>query len=146
MGQLRGRHLHLAQAHRAADGAALQGRVRALLPARVPGGKNLSRVSTTRPDLWKCNYFHFAFVLLHEQWLELVLGWLSKVFASEAGGDGPEPSPISPSAPSAASLQPTSPILKQWRCHMHQFFCRIYVNMRIEELFSIIRGQTLNRW
>lgn len=23
---------------------------------------------------------------------------------------------------------------------MHQFFCRIYVNMRIEELFSIIRG------
>uniref|UniRef100_A0A3Q3E7X7 Anaphase-promoting complex subunit 2 n=1 Tax=Labrus bergylta TaxID=56723 RepID=A0A3Q3E7X7_9LABR len=32
-----------------------------------------------------------------------------------------------------------SSILKQWRCHMHQFFCRIYVNMRIEELFSIIR-------
>ncbi|KAJ0058438.1 hypothetical protein NL108_014632, partial [Boleophthalmus pectinirostris] len=30
-------------------------------------------------------------------------------------------------------------VLKQWRCHMHQFFCRIYVNMRIEELFSIIR-------
>uniref|UniRef100_A0AAQ6AEI0 Anaphase-promoting complex subunit 2 n=1 Tax=Amphiprion ocellaris TaxID=80972 RepID=A0AAQ6AEI0_AMPOC len=29
--------------------------------------------------------------------------------------------------------------LVPWRCHMHQFFCRIYVNMRIEELFSIIR-------
>uniref|UniRef100_A0A8C5AZQ2 Anaphase-promoting complex subunit 2 n=1 Tax=Gadus morhua TaxID=8049 RepID=A0A8C5AZQ2_GADMO len=27
----------------------------------------------------------------------------------------------------------------QWRRHMHQFFCRVYVNMRIEELFSIIR-------
>ena len=27
---------------------------------------------------------------------------------------------------------------------MHQFFCRIYVNMRIEELFSIIRGEFLN--
>lgn len=25
---------------------------------------------------------------------------------------------------------------------MHQFFCRIYVNMRIEELFSIIRGDS----
>lgn len=39
VGQLGGRHLHLAQAHRTAHGAALQGRVRALLPARVPGGE-----------------------------------------------------------------------------------------------------------
>uniref|UniRef100_A0AAQ5YV39 Anaphase-promoting complex subunit 2 n=1 Tax=Amphiprion ocellaris TaxID=80972 RepID=A0AAQ5YV39_AMPOC len=34
---------------------------------------------------------------------------------------------------------PGGPGGPQWRCHMHQFFCRIYVNMRIEELFSIIR-------
>uniref|UniRef100_A0A671XJ25 Anaphase-promoting complex subunit 2 n=1 Tax=Sparus aurata TaxID=8175 RepID=A0A671XJ25_SPAAU len=54
-----------------------------------------------------------SFLLEFQEWLELVLGWLSKVFASEADRD--------------------------WRCHMHQFFCRIYVNMRIEELFSIIR-------
>lgn len=70
-----------------------------------------------------------------------MLGWLSKVFASEADGDGPV------SAPGVASLQdgqPATSVLKQWRCHMHQFFCRIYVNMRIEELFSIIRGQILN--
>lgn len=59
-----------------------------------------------------------------EQWLELVLGWLSKVFTSEAAGAGR-----------------SGAVLKQWRCHMHQFFCRIYVNMRIEELFSIIRGE-----
>lgn len=77
--------------------------------------------------------------VLCEQWLELVLGWLSKVFASEADGD------VSalgfPSIPSVQDGQPANSVLKQWRCHMHQFFCRIYVNMRIEELFSIIRGQ-----
>uniref|UniRef100_A0A671XJ99 Anaphase-promoting complex subunit 2 n=1 Tax=Sparus aurata TaxID=8175 RepID=A0A671XJ99_SPAAU len=71
---------------------------------------------------------HFK-CFLCEQWLELVLGWLSKVFASEADRDV--------AAPGAG--QPASSVLKQWRCHMHQFFCRIYVNMRIEELFSIIR-------
>uniref|UniRef100_A0A667WVJ7 Anaphase-promoting complex subunit 2 n=1 Tax=Myripristis murdjan TaxID=586833 RepID=A0A667WVJ7_9TELE len=42
-------------------------------------------------------------------------------------------------ASSSRAGQPASTILQQWRCHMHQFFCRIYVNMRIEELFSIIR-------
>ncbi|KAF3699732.1 Anaphase-promoting complex subunit 2 [Channa argus] len=64
-----------------------------------------------------------SFLLEFQEWLELVLGWLSKVFASEVHTD---------------SLSGSS-VLKQWRCHMHQFFCRIYVNMRIEELFSIIR-------
>ncbi|XP_068193656.1 anaphase-promoting complex subunit 2 isoform X2 [Antennarius striatus] len=68
-----------------------------------------------------------SFLLEFQEWLELVLGWLSKVFASEADGDGV------PGAPTGNT------VLKQWRCHMHQFFCRIYVNMRIEELFSIIR-------
>ncbi|XP_070779956.1 anaphase-promoting complex subunit 2 [Enoplosus armatus] len=67
-----------------------------------------------------------SFLLEFQEWLELVLGWLSKVFASEADRDG-------------LWGQPASSVLKQWRCHMHQFFCRIYVNMRIEELFSIIR-------
>uniref|UniRef100_A0AAX7T814 Anaphase-promoting complex subunit 2 n=1 Tax=Astatotilapia calliptera TaxID=8154 RepID=A0AAX7T814_ASTCA len=65
-----------------------------------------------------------SFLLEFQEWLELVLGWLAKVFASEADGDV---------VPGGGS------VLKQWRCHMHQFFCRIYVNMRIEELFSIIR-------
>uniref|UniRef100_A0A8C9XRB9 Anaphase-promoting complex subunit 2 n=1 Tax=Sander lucioperca TaxID=283035 RepID=A0A8C9XRB9_SANLU len=59
-----------------------------------------------------------SFLLEFQKWLELVLGWLKGVV--------PVPSP-------------GSSVLKQWRCHMHQFFCRIYVNMRIEELFSIIR-------
>lgn len=77
-----------------------------------------------------------SFLLEFQEWLELVLGWLSKVFVSEADGDGVTSTPSTPSAP---SVQPGSSILKQWRCHMHQFFCRIYVNMRIEELFSIIR-------
>ncbi|XP_042249219.1 anaphase-promoting complex subunit 2 [Thunnus maccoyii] len=83
-----------------------------------------------------------SFLLEFQEWLELVLGWLSKVFASEADGDAPLPALTSPSAPSTPSIQAgqsASSVLKQWRCHMHQFFCRIYVNMRIEELFSIIR-------
>ncbi|XP_060945588.1 anaphase-promoting complex subunit 2 [Limanda limanda] len=87
--------------------------------------------------------YECSFLLEFQEWLELVLGWLSKVFASKADADGTTPSiPSAPSAPSASSAtagQPGSSILKQWRCHMHQFFCRIYVNMRIEELFSIIR-------
>uniref|UniRef100_A0A1A8GU40 Anaphase-promoting complex subunit 2 n=1 Tax=Nothobranchius korthausae TaxID=1143690 RepID=A0A1A8GU40_9TELE len=81
-----------------------------------------------------------SFLLDFQEWLELVLGWLSKVFASEA--DGATPVPAAPSDPSQSGIQgiqPASSIMKQWRCHMHQFFCRIYVNMRIEELFSIIR-------
>lgn len=91
------------------------------------------------------HYGMFSFkCVLCEQWLELVLGWLSKVFASEADGDGPVSARSIPSIPSVASVQdgqPANCVLKQWRCHMHQFFCRIYVNMRIEELFSIIRGR-----
>ncbi|XP_028268088.1 anaphase-promoting complex subunit 2 [Parambassis ranga] len=84
-----------------------------------------------------------SFLLEFQEWLELVLGWLSKVFASEADGatSAAEVS-MTLSAPSGLSSQagqPASSILKQWRCYMHQFFCRIYVNMRIEELFSIIR-------
>uniref|UniRef100_A0A667XKV6 Anaphase-promoting complex subunit 2 n=1 Tax=Myripristis murdjan TaxID=586833 RepID=A0A667XKV6_9TELE len=47
--------------------------------------------------------------------------------------------PVPSAASSSRAGQPASTILQQWRCHMHQFFCRIYVNMRIEELFSIIR-------
>ncbi|TMS15391.1 Anaphase-promoting complex subunit 2 [Larimichthys crocea] len=95
-----------------------------------------------------------SFLLEFQEWLELVLGWLSKVFASEADGDSRVPAPSAPGAPAAPGApgapgaptapslgagQPASSVLKQWRCHMHQFFCRIYVNMRIEELFSIIR-------
>lgn len=91
------------------------------------------------------HYQLFCFIWVPcEQWLELVLGWLSKVFASEAAGDGPVSAlgfPNIPSIPSVQDGQPANSVLKQWRCHMHQFFCRIYVNMRIEELFSIIRGQ-----
>lgn len=75
-----------------------------------------------------------SFLQEFQEWLELVLGWLSKVFASEAEGEGPVSA-----GPGSPSAQPKSSIMKQWRCHMHQFFCRIYVNMRIEELFSIIR-------
>uniref|UniRef100_UPI0037E7C950 anaphase-promoting complex subunit 2 n=1 Tax=Semicossyphus pulcher TaxID=241346 RepID=UPI0037E7C950 len=80
-----------------------------------------------------------SFLLEFQEWLELVLGWLSKVFASEADREGLASTPNAPSAPSIQGGQPASSVLKQWRCHMHQFFCRIYVNMRIEELFSIIR-------
>ncbi|XP_062340309.1 anaphase-promoting complex subunit 2 [Osmerus eperlanus] len=74
-----------------------------------------------------------SFLLDFQEWLELVLGWLSRVFSSEGIGAGPGVGGASEGAgPANSSLQ-------RWRCHMHQFFCRIYVNMRIEELFSIIR-------
>ncbi|XP_078140612.1 anaphase-promoting complex subunit 2 [Centroberyx gerrardi] len=78
-----------------------------------------------------------SFLLDFQEWLELVLGWLNRVFASEANGGCPVPVPSATGSSQAG--QPANAILQQWRCHMHQFFCRIYVNMRIEELFSIIR-------
>lgn len=56
-----------------------------------------------------------------QEWLEKVNGWLSKVFLSQT-----------------QSLEGDA-TLKRWRCHMHSFFYLIYVSMRIEELFSIIR-------
>lgn len=59
------------------------------------------------------------------QWIEKVIGWLSRVFLQESAG---------------ASL-PSSP-LKRWRCHVQRFFYRLYASMRIEELFSIIRGES----
>ncbi|XP_072298799.1 anaphase-promoting complex subunit 2 [Eucyclogobius newberryi] len=103
-----------------------------------------------------------SFLVDFQEWLEQVLGWLSKVFSSDRGVSScsafsPAAAPASPmdagssaghGCPAGAGLGAVSPagagsggglVLKQWRCHMHQFFCRIYVNMRIEELFSIIR-------
>lgn len=66
---------------------------------------------------------------------------MSRVFASEEGGLGTVPSGTGSRAGEVG--QPANSVLQRWRCHMHQFFCRIYVNMRIEELFSIIRGEGL---
>jgi len=56
-----------------------------------------------------------------------VIGWLSRVFLQEG--------PLARSSPEASST------LKCWRCHVQRFFYRIYASMRIEELFSIIRGR-----
>ncbi|XP_006001484.1 anaphase-promoting complex subunit 2 [Latimeria chalumnae] len=66
-----------------------------------------------------------SFLKDFEEWMEKVIGWLSKVLLRESNA-------------TSTSLAASS-ILKQWRCHVQRFFCRIYVNMRIEELFSIIR-------
>ncbi|XP_031588116.1 anaphase-promoting complex subunit 2 [Oreochromis aureus] len=79
-----------------------------------------------------------SFLLEFQEWLELVLGWLAKVFASEVDGDAAS-LPVAPGGLGVQVVPGGGSVLKQWRCHMHQFFCRIYVNMRIEELFSIIR-------
>ncbi|XP_012992591.2 anaphase-promoting complex subunit 2 [Esox lucius] len=81
--------------------------------------------------------YESSFLFDFQEWLELVLGWLSRVFASEVGGMGMVPNGTSSGG--GVMGQPANAVLQRWRCHMHQFFCRIYVNMRIEELFSIIR-------
>lgn len=59
-----------------------------------------------------------------QEFIEKVVGWLSKVYLKEGE--------------SATSLDASSS-LKQWKCHVQCFFYRIYAGMRIEELFNIIR-------
>ncbi|TSL28198.1 Anaphase-promoting complex subunit 2 [Bagarius yarrelli] len=70
-----------------------------------------------------------SFLSDFNDWLDQILGWLRRVFASE----------VSNLPADGKTDYAGSTILQRWRCHMQQFFCRIYVNMRIEELFSIIR-------
>ncbi|MEE6504666.1 hypothetical protein FKM82_005286, partial [Ascaphus truei] len=60
-----------------------------------------------------------------QQWIEKVIGWLSKVFLQD--------STLLPSTTESIST------LKRWRCHVQRFFYRLYASMRIDELFSIIR-------
>ncbi|XP_040298045.1 anaphase-promoting complex subunit 2 [Bufo bufo] len=64
-----------------------------------------------------------SFLNEFQEWIEKVIGWLSKVFLQ----DGPQSNPES------------SSILKRWRCHVQRFFYRLYASMRIDELFCIIR-------
>ena len=65
--------------------------------------------------------------MLSRQWIERVVGWLGKVFLQDG--------PARPASPEAGNT------LRRWRCHVQRFFYRIYAGLRIEELFSIIRGR-----
>lgn len=60
------------------------------------------------------------------QWIERVVGWLGKVFLQDG--------PARPASPDAGQT------LRRWRCHVQRFFYRTYASLRIEELFSIVRG------
>uniref|UniRef100_A0A8C5C3B4 Anaphase-promoting complex subunit 2 n=1 Tax=Gadus morhua TaxID=8049 RepID=A0A8C5C3B4_GADMO len=86
-----------------------------------------------------------SFLVDFDEWLELVFGWLDRVFASteeEGAAGSPQgwtPQGWTPTLGPGAAVRGSGSMLEQWRRHMHQFFCRVYVNMRIEELFSIIR-------
>lgn len=55
-----------------------------------------------------------------------MVGWLGRVFLQDG--------PARPSSPVAGDT------LRRWRCHIQRFFYRIYAGLRIEELFSVIRG------
>ncbi|XP_040541688.1 anaphase-promoting complex subunit 2 [Gallus gallus] len=69
--------------------------------------------------------YEHSFLNEFQEWIEKVLGWLSRVFLQ----DGPL---ARPSAEASSTL-------RRWRCHVQRFFYRIYASMLIEELFSIIR-------
>lgn len=70
---------------------------------------------------------HHPTPVLSRQWIERVVGWLGKVFLQD--------SPARPASPEAGNT------LRRWRCHVQRFFYRVYASLRIEELFSIIRGR-----
>eukprot|EP00062_Callorhinchus_milii_P014829 gi/632964421/ref/XP_007898391.1/ PREDICTED: anaphase-promoting complex subunit 2 [Callorhinchus milii] len=66
-----------------------------------------------------------SFLSQLEEWLESkVICWLSMVFLQK---------------PSKAAASPTSNTLQRWRIHLQFFLYQVYANMRIDELFSIIR-------
>ncbi|XP_028664582.2 anaphase-promoting complex subunit 2 [Erpetoichthys calabaricus] len=69
--------------------------------------------------------FDRPFLSEFHEWLTKVINWLSKVFLSPAEAGSP--------------LLSENATLKHWGYHVHYFFYRIFVNMRIGELFSIIR-------
>ncbi|XP_061459811.1 anaphase-promoting complex subunit 2 [Rhineura floridana] len=76
---------------------------------------------------WRCRgEYECSFLGEFQEWIERVIGWLSRVFLLEG-----------PSAPPPSSE--ASSTLRRWRCHVQRFFYRLYASMRIEELFSIIR-------
>uniref|UniRef100_A0A8C4V8E2 Anaphase-promoting complex subunit 2 n=1 Tax=Falco tinnunculus TaxID=100819 RepID=A0A8C4V8E2_FALTI len=66
-----------------------------------------------------------SFLNEFQEWIEKVIGWLSRVFLQDG--------------PLARSSAEASSTLKRWRCHVRRFFYHSYASMRIEELFSIIR-------
>ncbi|XP_058031243.1 anaphase-promoting complex subunit 2 [Ahaetulla prasina] len=70
-----------------------------------------------------------SFLAEFQEWIEKVIGWLSRVFLQESAATLPSP----------AASSSSSSTLKRWRCHVQGFFYRLYASMRIEELFSIIR-------
>ncbi|XP_077162415.1 anaphase-promoting complex subunit 2 isoform X2 [Paroedura picta] len=75
---------------------------------------------------WRCRgEYERSFLNEFQEWIEKVIGWLSKVFLQ--GGAATHPNPEANST------------LKRWRCHVQRFFYRLYASMRIEELFGIIR-------
>ncbi|XP_053138674.1 anaphase-promoting complex subunit 2 isoform X1 [Hemicordylus capensis] len=75
---------------------------------------------------WRCRgEYERSFLNEFQEWIEKVIGWLSKVFLQEGGSTHPSPE--------------ASSTLKRWRCHVQRFFYRLYASMRIEEVFSIIR-------
>uniref|UniRef100_A0AAY4CIS9 Anaphase-promoting complex subunit 2 n=2 Tax=Denticeps clupeoides TaxID=299321 RepID=A0AAY4CIS9_9TELE len=78
--------------------------------------------------------YEISFLSEFQEWLDQVLGWVSRVFASKVGETD-----SGQTSGGTGDRKESSNILQRWRHHMQQFFCRIYVNMRIEELFSIIR-------
>nr|XP_056716683.1 anaphase-promoting complex subunit 2 [Euleptes europaea] len=75
---------------------------------------------------WRCRgEYERSFLNEFQEWIEKVIGWLSRVFLQ--GGASTHPNSEANST------------LKRWRCHVQRFFYRLYASMRIEELFSIIR-------
>ncbi|XP_059850337.1 anaphase-promoting complex subunit 2 [Hypanus sabinus] len=67
-----------------------------------------------------------SFLSQLEEWLETkVICWLSMVFLQKASIKSASPQ--------------TSSTLQRWRIHLQFFLYQVYANMRIEELFSIIR-------
>ncbi|KAM4695891.1 anaphase-promoting complex subunit 2 [Rhinophrynus dorsalis] len=66
-----------------------------------------------------------SFLSEFQEWIEKVIGWLSKVFLQDGA--------LPPTTPESSST------LKRWRCHVQRFFYHLYASMRIAELFNIIR-------
>lgn len=147
VGQLRGRHLHPPQAHWAANGAALQGRIRALLPAGVPGGKTSRRPSHRSDPSSLFSAFILNMFRVSSGWSWCWAGWAKCLQAGRTDA-APYLLPVLPALPASrwASLPAPSWSSGGATCTSSSAGSMSTWGSRSSSVLSEVRGKPCGYW